>query len=234
MLLSYLMKLKNKHLFTFASRFLFLVWVLVAQGRAEVDHPAQDQGQYQKAIEALHNLSPETIKLAAAPFCFGYTCKEIESIEIPQAEWAQATRLLNDKPVSAKMERALLVETVSYIEVLVGRITHTQYDIGGTFRAKKLPQVNSVQLDCVDETFNMYVYLSLLNNQGKLYWHRVGEVVHRGWLLDLLYPHTALSIVELGTTDQYVIDPWFHDNGRPPELVSLQNWLQGWTPDNFR
>ena len=127
--------------------------------------------------------------MAAAPFCLGYTCRKIESIAIPQIEWAQATRLLNDKPISAKMERALLAETISHIEVLVGRVTHTQYDIGGTFRAKKLQRVNSVQLDCADEAFNMYVYLNLLNNQEKLYWHRVGAVVHRGWLVDLSYPH---------------------------------------------
>ncbi|MFK7794371.1 MAG: hypothetical protein AB8B89_03405 [Gammaproteobacteria bacterium] len=155
-------------------------------------------------------------------------------MSIPELEWNEATSVLIKKPLFAKMERAILSEVVSRIEVLMGRVTNTQYDIGGTFRAKTLENINSVQLDCVDEAFNMYVFLNLLNNQHKLHWHNVSEIVHRGWLLDGLYPHTALSIVELETSDRFVIDSWFHDNGRPPELVPLQVWKAGWTPEDFR
>jgi hypothetical protein len=80
----------------------------------------------------------------------------------------------------------------------------------------------------------MYVCLNLLNIEGKLHWHTISEVVHREWLVDLSYPHSALSIVESKTSDRFVIDSWFHDNGRPAELIPLQVWKASWTPEDFK
>ena len=189
--------------------------------------------QFQKAIEYLHQYPVETLNIDAVPFCYRYTCRVIETIKIPLADWERATQALHARPHSAQMERALLSEVMSRIEVMVARITATQYDIGGTFKVEDEPVVNSAQLDCVDEAFNMHMYLHLLNNAGKLHWHRVGDIVHRGWLLDLSYPHTALTIVEKSSGAQYVVDSWFHDSGRPPEILSLQQWKSGWTPPGF-
>ena len=189
--------------------------------------------QFQKAIEYLHQYPVKSLAIDAVPFCYRYTCREIATINIPKRDWDRATQALVVQPSSAQMERALLSEVISRIEVMVARITATQYDIGGTFKVDAEPQVHSAQLDCVDEAFNMHMYLHLLNNEGKLHWHRIGEVVHRGWLLDLSYPHTALTIVEKSSGAQFVVDSWFHDSGRPPEILSLQQWKSGWTPPDF-
>ncbi len=212
---------------------MLLLLPLVSMG-SDIDYSKRQMSQFQIAIEALKSLSAEKLTLESVPFCIRYTCREIISVQIPEHEWNAATEILTLKPASAEMERAILSEVMSRVEVLMGRVTNTQYDIGGTFRAKSIKQLDSLQLDCVDEAFNMYVYLSLLNNESKLHWHDVSEIVHRGWLFDLAYPHTALSIVELGTRDRFVIDSWFHDNGRPPEVLSLSVWEAGWTPADFR
>ena len=201
---------------------------------AELEHAAQQKSPYQKAIETLQQIPVESLNIESVPFCMRYTCREMKSIQLPAPAWQQATDLLSTQPASAKMERAILTEVISHIEVLVGRLTNTQYDIGGTFRADTMPKVQSTQLDCVDEAFNMHSFLHLLNNEGKLYWHNVGGLVHRGWLIDLSYPHTALSIIEKDTGEQFVIDSWFHDNGRPPEVIALPQWKAGWTPENFK
>ena len=158
----------------------------------------------------------------------------MDSVKIPQAKWEQATSILRATPGSAEMERALLSEVISQIEILMGRLTNTQYDIGGTFKVDSMPQVNSVQLDCVDEAFNMFMFLHLLNNEGKLHWHTIGDIVHRGWLIDFSYPHTALSVIESHSDKRFVIDSWFHDGGRPPEVIPLQLWKEGWVPENFK
>lgn len=193
----------------------------------------QQESQFQLAIQVLRGISVEELDISSVPFCVDYTCRIIESISIPEEGWQNATEALSVMPDSASMERVLLVEVISRIEILLGRLTHTQYDIGGTFKVKDEPRVNSRQLDCVDEAFNMYVYMNLLNNQGKLHWHRVGDLVHRGWLIDFSYPHTALSIIDKYTDQKYVLDSWFHDNGRPPELLSLNQWKSGWVPEGF-
>ena len=201
---------------------------------AEIEYANAQKSQYQIAINMLSNVPVETLDMQSIPFCIRYTCRELISVEIPQSKWNAITEVLINKPKSARMERAILSEVVSQIEILMGRVTNTQYDLGGTFRAKSAKKLNSTQLDCVDEAFNMNVYLNLLNNQGKLHWHRVSDVVHRGWLFDLAYPHTALSIAELNSGDRFVIDSWFHDNGRPPEVLPLSIWKAGWTPSDFR
>ena len=200
---------------------------------AESSPKLHQKTPFQSAVEAIHNLPTDSLSINAIPYCRRYTCYEVIDIQIAENEWEEATYLLSEKPRTARMERAILTEVFSRIEILLGRITKTQYDIGGTFKVDKLPQANSLQLDCVDEAFNMYVFLNLLKNQGRLYWHDVEGLVHRGWLFDLNYPHTAISMIDKNTHEKFVIDSWFHDNGRPPELISLQEWKSGWTPAGF-
>ena len=200
---------------------------------AEAISNYQQKSQFQQALEKINSLSADELEIDSVPFCRSYTCREIVNIKITSEDWQQATQLLNKKPRTAFMERALLAEIYSRLEVIASRAANTQYDIGGTFKVEKMPRVDSAQLDCVDESFNMFVFLNLLNNDGKLYWHKVGNIVHRGWLFDLDYPHTALTLVDKNTQEQYVIDSWFHDSGRPPELVSLHVWKSGWVPEGF-
>jgi ATP phosphoribosyltransferase regulatory subunit HisZ len=110
----------------------------------ELEYANRQMTQFQRAIEALNNISVQTLSLDAAPFCLRYTCREIISVKIPEPEWNDATKVLSEKPNSAQMERAILAEVVSRIEILMGRLTNTQYDIGGTFRAKSLSKLYSL------------------------------------------------------------------------------------------
>ena len=36
-------------------------------------------------------------------------------------------------------------------------------------------------------------------------------------------------MIEKTSLDVIVIDTWFHDNGRLPELVTYEKWKAGWT-----
>lgn len=57
-----------------------------------------------------------------------------------------------------------------------------------------------------------------------LRWHRVaGRAYRTPYLFD---PHWAGQIVELQTLDHYVVDSWFLDNGEPPYIQALNNWLR--------
>ena len=176
-------------LYTLTNKFIVHFVIVIHAGLwttfacAENVRGLPQQTQFQNAIEYLHQYPLESLELNAVPFCYHYTCKVIESIQIPAEAWARATQVLAVPANSAPLERALLAEAISRIEVLVGRITATQYDVGGTFKVDAKPRVDSAQLDCVDEAFNMHMYLHLLNKDGKLHWHRIGKLVHRGWLV---------------------------------------------------
>ncbi len=91
-----------------------------------------------------------------------------------------------------------------------------------------------MQLDCVDVAFNRYVCLNLLDIEGKLHWHSISEMVHQRWLVALFYPYTEVSMIELKVSDRFVIDSWVYDNGKTTELIPLQVWKAGWTPEDFK
>ena len=88
-------------------------------------------------------------------------------------------------------------------------------------------------MDCVDEANNSTVYLSMLQNDGLLLWHRVGPRISRG-LSRMLPPHFTATIVEDESGARFAVDSWFRDNGEPPYIVSLPDWRHGWTPDTGR
>ena len=59
----------------------------------------------------------------------------------------------------------------------------------------------------------------------------VGFPRHRGWF-SLLAPHNTAVVIEKATGKEFVVDSWFHKNGELPEVVSVDQWLSGYDPDD--
>ena len=164
------------------------------------------------------------------PVCSRYGCEVVQRIGLDAETWQELTAVFDAEPKSPAMERALLAEWVGQMEVVVGRLTNTQYDVEGTFIMYTTPDRHkSMQMDCVDEAENVNVYLSLLEAEGKLRWHRINGRVHRGFFIKG-YPHTAMSIQDTQTEQVYVLDSWFYENGRPAFILPLDVWKSGWKP----
>lgn len=113
------------------------------------------------------------------------------------------------------------------MERIVGRKTHTGGDRGGTF-----PGLlgRPYQFDCVDEATNTTTYLTMMYNDGLLKWHTIDDHESRG-LLTLQLPHTTAVISDETSGKRFTVDSWFHDNGVFPEIVTLTQWENGWSPD---
>ena len=52
----------------------------------------------------------------------------------------------------------------------------------------------------------------------------------RGGLLSG-YPHTAVLLKDKTSNEEFIIDSWFHDNGKPAEVILLKKWKRGWKPE---
>lgn len=108
-------------------------------------------------------------------------------------------------------------------------MTGTWRDKGGTFNG------GEGQMDCIDESINTTLYLTMLQKFGLMRLHRVEDRATRGWFL-AGWPHTTAVISEIamnrenGTYRLWAVDSWFLDNGEPPFILPLETWKAGWEP----
>ena len=130
---------------------------------------------------------------------------------------------------SAEIERGRIATAIGLIEIVVGRKTGTSQDEAGTLNAVS----GNYQLDCIDETTNTSIYLTLLARAGYLKWHKLEGWAGRGALIDGAWPHQTAVILELQSKRPYAVDSWFEDNGRAAHVVPLDEWRAGWKPPGF-
>jgi len=161
--------------------------------------------------------------------CHGHGCRLVSDVSLSDLEWHKVGALFAEPAASADIERARIAMATAILEEATGRQTGTSVDTAGTFNAIS----GNAQLDCVDETSNTSVYLTLLAKAGYLKWHKLKGWAGRGILIDGSWPHQTAVVVEIKTGKAFVVDTWFEDNGRPAHVVSLESWRDGWKPPGF-
>ena len=163
----------------------------------------------------------------ALPVCHGYGCAWRDYVTLSEAEWKEVRGAMAPPAPTAAAERAQIAGAIGLIERIVGARLGTAEDRAGTPFNWGDPK----QLDCVDESINTSTYLHLLANAGLLRFHSVRELRRRTGFLRLSQHYTAV-VEEKATGQQYAIDSWFHANGKPAEVVELDRWLAGWSPED--
>ncbi len=158
--------------------------------------------------------------------CHGYSCDRRTTTSLSASKWGEVERLFGEVD-SAAAERAQIAEAIGLLERQIGKAIGTGGDIAGVFTGLG----GSGQQDCIDEATNTSTYLVLMENNGLLKWHAVGGPAGRGFYnFGGGWPHHTATIVDRETGIAYAVDSWFHDNGKPAEVVPLRVWLSGWHP----
>ncbi len=159
--------------------------------------------------------------------CRAYGCREIDTLALEKKDWKEIERIFKPTAKSAVEERERIASAIGAFETKVGAINGTSEDVYGTFK-----KVGMRQHDCVDESTNTTIYLSLLHNAGLLKFHDVGApdarvpVIHYAGT----WPHQTAVITERVSGQKYAVDSWFHSNGYPAEIEPLEVWKHGWRP----
>jgi len=159
---------------------------------------------------------------APQPFysCTDYHCDEGKTVSLSTQQWSQVQVLFASARSPAE-ERQQIRKAIALLEFQVGGITGTSRDLAKNAAGAGQPG----QLDCISESKNTTTYLQLLNNAGLLQWHTVEErELRHPWILDL---HWAAIIRDKSTDQRYAVDSWFLDNGQPPYIQPLDQWLSG-------
>ncbi len=176
-----------------------------------------------------HAVHPEPIEVptpAAFTVCSDHGCARRSLVAIPSPSWEAVRRAFAPPPRDAADERTRVGRAIGLLERLVGPLTETADDRAGDLNGFA---ASGSQMDCVDESTNTTTYLRLLEGDGLLAFHRAGEPQGRGWFVTG-FPHWSGSLVERATGRTWIVDSWFHDNGREPEILPLAQWQAGWQP----
>ncbi|MGA7179978.1 MAG: hypothetical protein WBX11_10380 [Thiobacillaceae bacterium] len=157
--------------------------------------------------------------------CLNYGCDTVKVVGFRPNQWAAIKALFRNPPATAEQERDRLKMAIALIEFIVGDLAGTSQDKAGDLAGLGLPG----QQDCIDESVNTSLYLTLLESVGLMRFHTVGDRASRGYFPHG-YPHTTAVIKERISGKEYAVDSWFFDNGKPPVIIPLQIWKDGWSP----
>ncbi len=172
---------------------------------------------YQSYIKYYKVSEPEGMTVQS---CRGYGCRIIDTVTLTNRDWKYITAPLRKKPKSAADERERLRWVIGRFETSIGAFTGTSADWPGTYL-----NIGDDQQDCADESTNNTLYLLMLKQHGLLRYHDVGRPGGR------FPPHLTAVLIEKKTGVPYALDSWFHYSGVRAEVLPLDEWKYGWSPE---
>lgn len=159
--------------------------------------------------------------------CHGFGCRIKSTATLDSNDIRLIKRSYGGPHSNPALERRGIARAIATFEQIVGPQTGTDADVAGTYNNS-----GNDQFDCVDESINTTNYMRLLEMQGLLKHHRVRKPISRTFFTSgKLGPHQSATVMEIATTDIYAIDSWFRDNGEIAEVVDIETWKNGYTPD---
>lgn len=154
----------------------------------------------------------------AVPMFYGGGHKHGAIVTVSPERWAELCALFEPAPATSRDERVAIAQAVALLERIAGEQTPAGADKAEN---EKNPDWYGHQ-DCVDESTNTSIYLTLLQNEGLLRHHVVLERVRRTrWTTHM---HWTAQIRDETDGTRYVVDSWFRDNGEPPYVQRAEAW----------
>jgi hypothetical protein len=157
--------------------------------------------------------------------CYGYGCRQRARVQLSAGQWGRIRTVFAPRPADAAGERACIALALGVMESIVGPLTGTDADIGGSLQGA----FHKNQMDCEDEAVNTCMYLIMMQDDGLITYHDIYTPTMRGFVV-MGWPHVATVIKDKQTGEGFVVDSWFEDNGHPAHVVPYKKWKSGWRP----
>ena len=151
--------------------------------------------------------------------CMNFSCRRKDVVSLSEEDWDSVANWLLQPVEDAAAERENIKRAIGWMEVVVGRYTPTNLDVGGDLQNGRVSFPG--QLDCIDESLNTTTYMKLFERNGLLKYHTVVERAYRRSIFD---QHWAGQIETLDGGERWVVDSWFQDNGYLPYLQETSAW----------
>jgi hypothetical protein len=157
--------------------------------------------------------------------CYGYGCRQTARVRLTSGQWGRIRAVFEPRPTDAAGERACIALAIGVMESIVGPLTGTDVDIGGSFQGA----FRKNQMDCEDEAVNTCMYLTMMQADGLITYHDIYKPAMRGFVV-MGWPHVATVVKDKQTGEKFIVDSWFEDNGHPAYVVPYKEWKWGWRP----
>lgn len=155
--------------------------------------------------------------------CYHANCFKKKTFEISSNTRDQVSAFFASV-TSAADEREALRYAVRELYLEVAKYSPIASDRGGNFS----DITADGRMDCVDHSRNNFTFLTYIQQQDWLQYHRAGEIVWRNPLIINL--HYASQILDINTGASWVIDTWFHDFGELAVVIPYEQWKNGYYP----
>ena len=167
----------------------------------------------------------EKLSLSPAPsqsviVCHGFGCAYRDQLVLTP-DRISFLRAALGTPRSARDERKALAGVVAWFDREEGHVAGT---VGRVAYAGATTENRPAQMDCIDLTANITEFLIVLDHNGLLKFHHVGEPVSRGFIIDGRQPHTTAVITETATGVQWSVDSWTKAYGQRPDIMTIGEW----------
>jgi len=157
--------------------------------------------------------------------CYAHGCYKSTQVHLSTEQWERVRIVFSPEPSDGATERTCIARAIGVLESIVGPLTGTDGDVGGSFQGA----FRNNQMDCEDEAVNTLMYLTMMEQDGLITCHDIYRPTARGFVV-MGWPHTAAVVVDKKTGEKFVVDSWFGDNGHPAYVVPLKEWKLGWRP----
>jgi hypothetical protein len=167
----------------------------------------------------------EKLSLAAEPaqilmVCHGFGCTYRNGFLLTPERVAYLRSVLREAR-SAPEERKAIGRAVAWFDREGGRVAST---VGRIAYASAGTKSGPGQMDCIDLTANVTELLLVLERNRLIRFHRLGEQVSRGLIIDGRRPHTTPVIVEIANNRQWSVDSWTKAYGQIPDIMTIAEW----------
>ena len=176
-----------------------------------------------KSDERLRRSMKHTLLNRGANFqnltiCHEFSCGQIHEVSFSPEEIKFVLQPFEDGSSSADQERVLIGQSMARFEQVVGeKRLPEKGEQGGVFLKNDVARNAwpiAGQLDCIDNSSNMYSYLTVLEKADVFRFHRVLSWKPEG------FQHYVTTI-EANSGVAYAVDAWRKDNGQPPLIYSV-------------
>jgi len=152
--------------------------------------------------------------------CHGFGCTYRDPFTLTPGRRADLRRVLG-QPRSAREEREAIGRAVAWFDREGGRVAST---VGRIAYASATTRSGPGQMDCIDLTANVTELLLVLERNGLIRFHRLGEQVSRGFIIDGRRPHTTPVVVEIAASREWAVDSWTKAYGELPDIMTIAEW----------
>jgi hypothetical protein len=152
--------------------------------------------------------------------CHGFGCAYRNQLVLTPAKLTYLRGMLQPAR-SAATERKAIGNAVAWFDREGGRAAGT---VGRIARAGASTKSGPSQMDCIDLTANITELLIVLDRAKLLKFHRIGDPVSRGFIVDGKQPHTTPVIVEIATGTEWSVDSWTKAYGQSPDIMTISEW----------